>query len=241
MLSNTLRLNFSCMEIIHILHPDYHPKMIGNLLKNKQKAKGVFTHEITQLIIMKIKMKTKNRSHRYNINRPRSRHWHKCSKYKKCLSIMMLICIKQHLSNNWSSFHENVKEHWGWVEQKRCLCKKVCSRWFETTSWTTKANSKTWNWKCNFKYQSNIFASNDQSLLNYNSIFHPSQQPYYGLPSSPLFTPTNSSLIGNYIGSSQSQTQNRAQSLSNTKEMIRKVLKAFYCSFKGILERSAIC
>ena len=92
-----------------------------------------------------------------------------------------------------------------------------------------------------FKYQSNIFASNDQSLLNYNSIFHPSQQPYYGLPSSPLFTPTNSSLIGNYIGSSQSQTENRAQSLNNTKEMIRKVLKAFYCSFKGILERSAIC
>ena len=41
----------------------------------------------------------KKRSHRYDINRPRSRHGHKYSKYKKCLSMMMLICIKQHLSN----------------------------------------------------------------------------------------------------------------------------------------------
>ena len=34
----------------------------------------------------------KNRSHRYDINRTRSSHWHKYSKYKKCLSMMMLIC-----------------------------------------------------------------------------------------------------------------------------------------------------
>ena len=47
---------------------------------------------------MKIKMKTKNRSHRYDISR--SIHGHKYSKYKKkCLSMMMLICVKQHLSN----------------------------------------------------------------------------------------------------------------------------------------------
>ena len=44
---------------------------------------------------MKIKMK--NRSHRYGINRPRSRHEHKYSEYKKCLSMMMLVCIKQRL------------------------------------------------------------------------------------------------------------------------------------------------
>ena len=30
-------------------------------------------HEIIRLIIMKIKMKMKKRSHRYDINRPRSR------------------------------------------------------------------------------------------------------------------------------------------------------------------------
>ena len=39
------------------------------------------------------------RSHRYDINRPRSRHGHKYSKYKKCLSMMMLMGVKQHLSN----------------------------------------------------------------------------------------------------------------------------------------------
>ena len=48
---------------------------------------------------MKMKMEIKNRSLRYDINRSRSKDGHKYSKYKKCLSMMMLICIKQHLSN----------------------------------------------------------------------------------------------------------------------------------------------
>ena len=39
MLSNTLGLNFSYLKIIHILHPRYHPKIIGHILKNKQKDK----------------------------------------------------------------------------------------------------------------------------------------------------------------------------------------------------------
>ena len=51
------------------------------------------------LIIMKMKMKMKNRSHRYNINIPRTTYGRKYSNYKKCLIMMMLICIKQHLSN----------------------------------------------------------------------------------------------------------------------------------------------
>ena len=34
---------------------------------------------------MTMKMKIKNRSHRYGINRPRARHGHKYTKYKKCL------------------------------------------------------------------------------------------------------------------------------------------------------------
>ena len=66
----------------------------------------------------------KNRWHRYNINRPRSRHGHKYSKYKKYLIMMMLICTKQHVSNTWSSIHEKVKQHWGWVEKKASLIKK---------------------------------------------------------------------------------------------------------------------
>ena len=36
---------------------------------------------------------------------------------------MMLIYIKQHLSNNGSLIHEKVKQHWGWVEKERCLYK----------------------------------------------------------------------------------------------------------------------
>ena len=48
---------------------------------------------------MKMKMEMKNRSYRCDINRPSSRNEHRYSKYKSYLTIMMLICIKQHLSN----------------------------------------------------------------------------------------------------------------------------------------------
>ena len=49
-----------------------------------------------------------NRSHRYDINRPRTKHGHKYTKYKMCLGIMVVICIciKQHLSNIWSSIYK---------------------------------------------------------------------------------------------------------------------------------------
>ena len=63
----------------------------------------------------------KTRSHRYDINRPRSRNEHRYSKYKKYLFMMMLMCVKHHLSKIWSSIHEKVKQHWGWVGKKRCL------------------------------------------------------------------------------------------------------------------------
>ena len=98
-LSNTLRLKSDYLKVIHVLHPRYHPKIIGRTLKNQKKNKCVCIHEIIRLIIMKSKMKKKNRSHRYDTNRPRSRHGHKYSKYKTCLSMIMLICIKQHISN----------------------------------------------------------------------------------------------------------------------------------------------
>ena len=42
----------------------------------------------------------KNRSHRQNINRPRRRHGHKYMKYKLYLSVMIVICTKQHLKLN---------------------------------------------------------------------------------------------------------------------------------------------
>ena len=46
-----------------------------------------------------MKMKKKNRSHRYDINRPTPRHGLKYIKSKTCQGMMVLICIKQHLSN----------------------------------------------------------------------------------------------------------------------------------------------
>ena len=48
----------------------------------------------------------KNESQRYDINWFRPRHGHKYTKYKMCLNIMMVIYIKQHLKNTWSSIHE---------------------------------------------------------------------------------------------------------------------------------------
>ena len=57
--------------------------------------------------------KKKDRSHRNNINRPTSRPGLTyTNKYKTGLSMMMLICIKQHLTNTWGSIYEKVKEHW---------------------------------------------------------------------------------------------------------------------------------
>ena len=94
MLCSYLRLNFCYFEVIHILHERYHPKIIGHVLKNKQKNECLCIHDIIRLIIMKIKMKMKNRSQRYGINRPK----HRYGKYKKCLNMMLLICIKQQLS-----------------------------------------------------------------------------------------------------------------------------------------------
>ena len=49
-------------------------------------------------------------SHRYDINRSRPRYEHKYTKYKIYLIIMMVMCIKQHLSNIGSSIHKKVKQ-----------------------------------------------------------------------------------------------------------------------------------
>ena len=54
----------------------------------------------------------------------RCRHEHKCSKYIKRLSMMMLICIKQHLSNIWSLVYDNVKQHWEAELKKSVAYKK---------------------------------------------------------------------------------------------------------------------
>ena len=51
--------------------------------------------------------KMKNRW-RCDINTPRPRHRHKYTKYKMYLSMIMAICIKQHLSNIGSSIHKSL-------------------------------------------------------------------------------------------------------------------------------------
>ena len=94
--------------------------------KKCTKNKYVCLNEVIWLMIMKMKLKMKNRWHRYDINKPRPRHEHKYVKYKMYLSIMMALCIKQHLSNIWSSICEKVEQHWGWVEKKWLLIKKDC-------------------------------------------------------------------------------------------------------------------
>ena len=40
-LRKSLKLKFTYLIIIQILHPRYHPKIIGGILKNKQKSKRV--------------------------------------------------------------------------------------------------------------------------------------------------------------------------------------------------------
>ena len=72
--------------------------MIQDILKNKKK-KCVRLHEIILLIIMKMEMKMKDTTYRHDENRPRYRHGQKYSKYKKCLSMMILICNKEELFN----------------------------------------------------------------------------------------------------------------------------------------------
>ena len=110
MLSYTLRLNFRYLKIVHILHPRYHPKIIGYIVRNDQKKKYVRIFEICDLIIIKMKMKMKKRLYRYDINRPRSRHGHSYNKYKRSLSMIVLTCTKQHLSNIEAQFLQTLSK-----------------------------------------------------------------------------------------------------------------------------------
>ena len=89
--------------------------------KNCTKNKCVCFYEVIWLMAMKMKLKMKNGSHRYDINRPRPRYGQKYTKYKICLSKMMVICVKQHFSNIWNSIYEKVKQRWGWFENEGCL------------------------------------------------------------------------------------------------------------------------
>ena len=76
----------------------------------------------------------KNRSHRCEINKV-----YLCHIYVIYFSldkdmdinilntkfVSMTACIKLKLRNIWSSIHEKVKKHWGWVEKKALPIKKA--------------------------------------------------------------------------------------------------------------------
>ena len=65
------------------------PKNNRRHSKKCTKNKYVCLNEVIGLKIMKIRLNLTNRSHRYDINRPRPKHGHKCTKYKMCLIIMI--------------------------------------------------------------------------------------------------------------------------------------------------------
>ena len=78
--------------------------------KNVQKDKYACLNKVIWLIKIKMSMKMKKKQknkkkHRYDITRPRPRHGYKYTICKMNLSLMMTICIKQHLSNIWSSIY----------------------------------------------------------------------------------------------------------------------------------------
>ena len=66
-----------------------------HILKNNKKNERVCIHEVIQLMT-EMFMNMRNRSHRCNKNRPRSRHGCKYTTYKKCLIMMILTFPKQH-------------------------------------------------------------------------------------------------------------------------------------------------
>ena len=122
-LSNTLRLTFRCLKIIHFFHPRYYPKRYS---RKRTKNKCVCFKDVIWLMAMIIRLKMKSIIQRYGINRPGPRHGHKCTNYQMCLSIRTVINIKQHLSNIWSSIYEKVKQHWGWIKESDVYKKKAC-------------------------------------------------------------------------------------------------------------------
>ena len=123
MLSNTLKLNFWYLKFIHILRP----KVLGYILKNKPKNKCACIHEIIRIIIMKMKIKMKNRS-QCNINRPiisHKNHWNQLHFYEKVLK-MCHTCSKiprippptnSMLCQVWKSY---VRQWWPGMTKQTC-------------------------------------------------------------------------------------------------------------------------
>ena len=77
------------------------PKNNRRYSKKCTKNKCVCFNEVIWLMTMKVRLKMKSRSHRYDINRTKLRHGHKYSKYKMWLSMIMLIAAHKGGRNCW--------------------------------------------------------------------------------------------------------------------------------------------
>ena len=95
-LCNILRPNFCYLQIICLLHPRYRKK--NRTYSKKMYKKTIVSVLMNYMINYNENENEKQIRPRHEL-RPRPRHGFKYSKYKKCLSLMMLICIKQHLNN----------------------------------------------------------------------------------------------------------------------------------------------
>ena len=107
----------------------------------------VYVNEIIWLIVMKVKKKS--RSYKYDINRPTFKHGLTCTnKHKNCLSMMMLIWIKQYPTNTWGSIYEKVKEHLGEKNVFHIKHKHVRQKTKTVKCWKSTETSKSENTHC---------------------------------------------------------------------------------------------
>ena len=157
-LSNTLRLTFCYLKIFRFLHPLYHPKINRIYSKKCTKNKCVCFNKVIWLLTMKMRLKKKNRSHRYDINRHLPRHGHKYTECKVCLSIMMVLGIKQHLSNIWSSIHEKVKQYLGRVAYKKTCTVLLWKLWRRKIMWHHKDLNISTNFPPKFIQNPKVFS-----------------------------------------------------------------------------------
>ena len=80
-LSNNLKLNFCYLKIICFLHQYYHQKITRDIKKKKCDC----FNDAMLVMAMELRLKTKNGSQRYKINKSRPRHGSKYTKYKTVL------------------------------------------------------------------------------------------------------------------------------------------------------------
>ena len=100
-LSNTLMLNFHYLKFTLFLHPHEHPKILGDILKKCTNSNCACFNEAIWLITMKMRLEMKNKSQRYDTNRPNTE-----AELKKSLAYKKSVYFSQFSSN----FLEQTKE-----------------------------------------------------------------------------------------------------------------------------------